>query len=61
MNTYAEEIDESEQFRTSTKQLRTILDDKYKKADFNEFMINRFQHLTEKQHNELLKLLQRFE
>ena len=36
MNAYAEEINESEQVRTSNKWLSTILDAKYKKADLNK-------------------------
>ena len=36
MNDYVEEVFESEQIRTYTKQLRTILDTKYEKADLNK-------------------------
>ena len=35
------------QERNSTKQLRTILDDKYEKTDLNKVMKNQCQHLTE--------------
>ena len=45
-----------EQFRNSTKQLRVLLDAKYEKSDLNKVTENQFQHLTEVQHNELLKL-----
>ena len=56
MNAYAEEVYKSEHFRTSTKQLRVILDAKYEKADLNKGMENQCQHMTEIQYNELLKL-----
>ena len=58
MKHYAEEIHESEQVRTHTKQLRTILDAKYEKADLNKVTKSQCQHLKETQHDELLKLLQ---
>ena len=61
MNAYTEEIDESEQFRNSTKQLSAILDAKYEKAPLNMVMENQFQHLTEVQRNELLIFLQKIE
>ena len=61
MNAYGEETHELYQFQNSTKQLRVILDDKYEKTDLNKVMENQFQHLTEIQYNELLKLLQDFE
>ena len=38
MNAYAEELHESEQVHTSTKQLGVILDSKYEKADSNKVM-----------------------
>ena len=59
MNAYTEEIHESEQARTSTKQLYVILDAEYEKTDLNKVMRNQCQRLTETQHNELLKLLQK--
>ena len=45
-NAYTEDINESEQVRTSTKRLHAILDYKYKKADLNKVMENQCQHLT---------------
>ena len=56
---YAEEIHEFEQVHTSTKQLHTISNAKYEKEDLNKVTENQFQHLTEVQCNELLKLLQK--
>ena len=56
---YAEKIHEFEQVHTSTKQLHTISDAKYEKEDLNKVMENQYQHLTEVQCNELLKLLQK--
>ena len=47
--------------RTSTKQLREILDAKYENADLNKVMKNQCQHLTETQSNGLIKLLQSIE
>ena len=38
MNAYADEVYESEQFHTSTRQLRVILDAKYEKAYLNKVM-----------------------
>ena len=49
MKAYTEEINESEQVRTSTKQLHVILDAKYEKAYLNKVMKNQCQHLTETQ------------
>ena len=37
-NSYAEEIYESKHVRTTTKQLRVILDAKYEKANLNKVM-----------------------
>ena len=37
-NAYAEEIYESKHVRTTTKQLRVILDAKYEKANLNKVM-----------------------
>ena len=56
INSNAGEIHESEQVSTSTKILRVILDAKYKREDLNKGTKNQFQHLTETQHNQLLKL-----
>ena len=50
-NAYAEEIHESEQVCTSAKQLREILDAKYKKASLNKVMKSQCLHLTETQCN----------
>ena len=41
--------------------MRVILDTKYEKEDLNKVMKNKSQILTGTQHNELLKLLQKFE
>ena len=54
-NDYTEEIHGSEQVRTSTKWLRLILDDKYKKEDLHKIMTNQCQKWTETQSNEFLK------
>ena len=59
-NAYAEEIYELEQVFNSTKESNVILDDKYNKADLNKVMKNQCQHLIETQHNELMKLSQKF-
>ena len=61
MSVYPEEINELGKIRTSTNLLRVILDRKYKKADLDKWMKNKFQYLTETQCNEFLKLLQNFE
>ena len=61
MNSYAEEINSLKQVHTYTKQLCTILGDKYKNADKNKAMKNQCQNLTEMHQNELLKLLQEFD
>ena len=45
MYAYAEEINKSEQVRTSTKKLNQILYSKYKKAYLNKFMKNQCQYL----------------
>ena len=47
MNAFAGEVYESEDIRTSTKQLRVILDAKYEKEDLNNIMVNQCQHPTE--------------
>ena len=52
---------ELEEVRTYSKQLHTILVDKYKNSDLNKLMKNKFQNLTEELRNELFKLLQKFE
>ena len=58
---YVEEVYESEHVCTATKQLRVILDAKYEKADLHKVMETQCQNLTMTQHNDLLKLLQKFE
>ena len=45
MNYCVEEVYESEQVRTSKKLLRTILYNKYEKADLNKLMKNQCQPL----------------
>ena len=59
-NAYTEEIHESGQVRTYTKQLRVILDDKYEKEELYKVMKNQCQTFTETKRSELLKLLQKF-
>ena len=61
MNAYAYEVYKSKQVRTSTKRLGVILYAKYEKSYLNMFMKNQYQHLTEVQRTELLKLLQKIE
>ena len=61
MNTYADKVCVSEQVRTYTKQLRTVLDAKYEKEDLNKLVKNKCQHLTEEKINKLLKVLQKYE
>ena len=60
-NNNAEDIHKSEQVCNSAKRLGIILDDKDEKAYLNNVTKNQCQHLTETQHNELLKLLQKSE
>ena len=59
-NAYVEEIYESENVDTATKRLRVILYAKYEKSDLHKVMETQCQHLTIIQHNELIKLLQKF-
>ena len=58
---YVEELYESENISTATKQLRLILDAKYEKLYLHKVMENQCQHLTMTQCNEFLKLLYKFE
>ena len=60
-NDYPKEVHESDNIRTATKRLRVILDAKYEKANLHKVMENKCQYLTMTQHNELIKLLQKFE
>ena len=46
MNAYAEELYESEQVRTSTKQLIVILVATYENTGLNKVTEEKFQHLT---------------
>ena len=59
MIVYADEVYESEQFLTSTRRLRLILDAKYEKEYLNNVMEKQYKHLTEVQRNELLELLKK--
>ena len=59
MKAYAENINESEQVRTSTKWLHVTVYVKYEKEDLNKNMKNQYQYLTETQRKKLLKLLQK--
>ena len=61
INAQTYEVCESEQVRTSTKQLRVILDTKYEKAYLNKVMKTQCQHLIKAQLNELQNLLQKIE
>ena len=61
MNSYTEEINESEQVHTFTKLLCTNLDSKYGREELNWVLKNKCQHLIETQRNELLNFLQKFE
>ena len=58
---YVKEVYESEHIRNSSKQLRAILDSKYKKADLHKVMENQCRHLTKTQCKELLQLFPKFE
>ena len=55
---YVEELFELEHVLLSTKKLHTILGAKYKEVDLNKKIKNQWQNRTEKQCNELFKLLQ---
>ena len=59
MSVYADEVYESEQFLTSTRRLRLILDAKYEKEYLNKVTKKKYKHLTEVQRNELLELLKK--
>ena len=61
MNSYLEEVFESEHVRTSTKQLLTILDASYEDVDLNKAMKNQLWNLIEEQHNESIRLLPNYE
>ena len=52
---------ESEHECTSTKRLPVILYTKYENVDLHKVMESQCQHLTMTKHNELLKLLHKFE
>ena len=58
-NYYAENINKPKKDHNSTIILCAIVVAKYKKAYLNNLTENQFQHLTETQHNEFLKLLQK--
>ena len=58
---YVEEVYDLKHVCTDTTLLRVILDTKYEKADLHKVMETQYQHITVTQHNELLKLLQKFE
>ena len=51
MNAYVDKVYGSEKVCTYTKQLRTILNAKYKKSDLKKVMKNKFQYLTEEERN----------
>ena len=59
-NAYVEELYGSEHVSTSTKILCVILYAKYEKSYLHKVMETQCQHLTVTQHNELIKLLQKF-
>ena len=58
---YVEEVYKTEHVHTATKRFHVVLYDKYKKIDLYQVMETQCQHLTTTQHNDSLKLLQRFE
>ena len=58
MDAYVEEVFKLENICSSTKILRKILDVKYEKANLNKVMNEKFQHLSENQRNDLIRLLQ---
>ena len=58
---YLKGVYELAHVRAATKQLRVILDAKYKKSDVHKVMETQCQRLTITQHNYLLKLLHQFE
>ena len=60
-DTYVKELYESEHAHTATKRLRVILDSKYEKSDLHKVMEAHCQHITMTKHNDILKLLQKFE
>ena len=60
MNSYADEVYESEQNRTCNKRLGVTLDDKYERAYLKRVMGNQYSHLIKTQRNELIKLLKLF-
>ena len=60
-NAYVKELYETEHVHSSTKKLRVILYAKYENADLHKFMETQCQRLEITRHNEVLKLLLRFE
>ena len=60
-DTYVKEVYESEHVHTTTKQLRIILDSKYKNTNLQKVIETLCRHLEMTQSNELLKLLQKSE
>ena len=61
INAYVEELCESEHVCSDNKRLRVILYAKYENSDLHKVMETKFRHLTMIQHNELMKLLEKFE
>ena len=61
MNAYTEDNYELEQFHHANKRLRVISYAKYERENLHKVMLNQCQHLTITQHNEFLKLSQKFE
>ena len=57
MDGYVEGDPKSENACTDTKIIRTILDVNYEKLDLNKVIKYQYQHLTEYQRKDLLKLL----
>ena len=58
---YVKEIYESKHVSSATKRLCVILDEKYEKLYLHKVMETHCQHLTMTKHNDVLKLLQKFE
>ena len=58
---YVKEVYKSEHVRTDAKRLLIILYAKYGDVDLHKVMETQCQHLTKTEHNDFLKLLQKYE
>ena len=61
INAYVNECFESESVISATRRMRRILDAKYKEADLNKVMTEKFQHLNTEERNWFLSLLRKYE